>query len=1036
MHLSNLPPAGLLGLLLAAAAPAQSHKVSGALALSPGTLGGDVREARFTPDGSHVVYLADQDTVGTVDLYSAPPDGSSAPVKLSSVDPDDVQSYQISSDGGRVVFSDATSLFSAPIDGSAPTVELTPYHSGYQITPDGTHVVWFAGSLLAIVAIDGGGPPLFLDTGNVDPDFTRLMVSPDGERAVLATRGCTYLGCSAGLFSVLLDGSQPAICLVPPESPGFDALGFDFAITPDSQRVVFYGTLSDGFCGASNPPFGLRAGDGQVNAIFSVPIGGATRPTKLSDTIPTGSPVHFEVTPNSERVVYVAFSGASEVYSVPVDGSAAPVKLNGPLVTGGQVAPSAPWYPPFQITPDGTHVVYRADQLVYQRFELFSVPVVGGPATRISGAMAAGGSVFDFQVSPDSSGVVFSADRVVDGVVELFGVPFGGGVFQLSPGLVAGGNVFDFQISPDGAYVIYRADQQVDEIVELFTVATTGGPSTKISGTLVSGGDVRFRSWLVSPDSTRVAYLADQEIDEVLEVFGAPIAAAGASVRLNDPLDPGPPSGDVARYAVTPDSSTALYVADGDEEDVFELYRAPVAGGSVVKLSGTLVSGGDVQDLRITPDGARSVYRADQNVNNRSELFSVPLDGSQAPLRLTSFGDVRSYDLTPDGTRVLYLAQFGGLKLYSVPIDGSQAPVQFSSAGQALQFQISPDGTRVVYRTYFDLYSAPTDGSQPAVKLNGRFGPDSGSYHVMLGPSFQISPDGKRVVYVADSMVDTHYELFSVAIDGEGGGGRSVRLNAPLPPGGDVLQFEISPAGKRVVYYADQEVDERYELYSVPIEGTRPLRRADGSSIPGRVKLNGPLAAGGIVGYGCCYQAGFAISPNGSRVAFSAQSIDRNHHDLFITAIDGSQAPLPITSGHFFVGDFRFSPGGERVVYLTTAVLSGIYSALVDGSQPPARLSEHPGPFSISPDGKWVVLRADRDVAGQFELFGAPIDGSLDPIQLNGPFTADGDIGGTNGDWVTPMLLITPDSGHVLYGADQELDEVFELYATPLPALP
>ena len=68
-------------------------------------------------------------------------------------------------------------------------------------------------------------------------------------------------------------------------------------------------------------------------------------------------------------------------------------------------------------------------------------------------------------------------------------------------------------------------------------------------------------------------------------------------------------------FAVSPDATWALYVADAEEDDDFELYRAPVAGGSSTKLSGALVNGGDVVDVRVTPDGAHVLYRADQDVN-------------------------------------------------------------------------------------------------------------------------------------------------------------------------------------------------------------------------------------------------------------------------------------------------------------------------------------------------------------------------------------------------------------------------------------
>ena len=110
------------------------------------------------------------------------------------------------------------------------------------------------------------------------------------------------------------------------------------------------------------------------------------------------------------------------------------------------------------------------------------------------------------------------------------------------------------------------------------------------------------------------------------------------------------------------------------------------------------------------------------------------------------------------------------------------------------------------------------------------------------------------------------FELFSVPIEGslQEIDKSSARLNGPLVPGGDVVQFEIAPDGSRVVYRADQELDERFEVYSVPIAprfqhahfqlGSPPVR-------VGRVKLNPALGAGQRVDE-------FWIAPAGGRVLF------------------------------------------------------------------------------------------------------------------------------------------------------------------------
>jgi hypothetical protein len=95
-----------------------------------------------------------------------------------------------------------------------------------------------------------------------------------------------------------------------------------------------------------------------------------TSPLKLSNPFPPGGGVyHFRTTPNGTHVVYLAdqeTDGVYELYRVPCAGGE-PVKLNGPLVAGGDVMIE------FQETPDGSHVIYRADLALDESVELYSV---------------------------------------------------------------------------------------------------------------------------------------------------------------------------------------------------------------------------------------------------------------------------------------------------------------------------------------------------------------------------------------------------------------------------------------------------------------------------------------------------------------------------------------------------------------------------------------------------------------------------------------------------------------------------------------
>src|SRR5262249_13659527 len=136
-----------------------------------------------------------------------------------------------------------------------------------------------------------------------------------------------------------------------------------------------------------------------------------------------------------------------------------------------------------QISPDNSRVIYRARQELFPfAFLLYSVPLAGGPVTKLNGPLVNRGDVSGFfQISPDSRRVVYVADRGTDGVEELYRVPLAGGpVPKLNGPLVAGGDVSAglggplqfFRISPNSRRVVYMADQDTDQVFELYTLTS------------------------------------------------------------------------------------------------------------------------------------------------------------------------------------------------------------------------------------------------------------------------------------------------------------------------------------------------------------------------------------------------------------------------------------------------------------------------------------------------------------------------------------------------------------------------------------
>lgn len=216
----------------------------------------------------------------------------------------------------------------------------------------------------------------------------------------------------------------------------------------------------------------------------------------------------------------------------------------------------------------------------------------------------------------------------------------------------------------------------------------------------------------------------------------------------------------------------------------------------------------------------------------------------------------------------------------------------------------------------------------------------------------------------------------------------------------------ITPDGRSVVYIADQNVSERFELFSVPIEGGTPVR------------LNDDLAAGERVNE-------FVISPDGSAVVFLAN--DRK--ELFHVSVTGGPVtrltPLQRQNGH--VRSFEITPDSQNVIFLDRwelfiVPLAGgdlvtLNGPLVTGGSVTA--------FEISQDSQRVVYKADQDWDNRFEVYTVPVNGG--PVRkLNGPVSAQGDV---------TEFAISPNGEYAVYVADLESDGQFELYSSNLSSL-
>ncbi len=908
-----------------------------------------------------------------------------------------------------------------------------------------------------------------------------VRVAPGGHRVVYDAALDSEAG---GLFSVRIDGSEAPARLVPvgmfysvfEVSSEWVVVSDDvdlYRVPIDASRApapILPPALTRTIHGLRISPDGSRvvyiaSTDGGPRELFSVATRGGSAPIRISGTPPSGWVFHLQISPDGGRVVFTSngeSAGVIELYGTPIDGSSSPVKLNGPMQ--GQGIPF--WTSPVvQISSDGARVVYVADQDLRGAYELYSAPLdARWPARKLNGPLVSRGDVWSFVIAPDGRRVVYLADQEADERRELYSAPIdlrSGSAVKLNGPLVPDGDVMysGYGISPDSRHVSYWA-QEASHTLDLRVALIDGGAvALPLSGALFGGSTF-------SPDGQRILYRSGAYGDVHLH---------SASIVTGDSVDLTDSSGPYAwlyGHVITKDSSTSVVFLEGPG-DGRRLHRVPLLGGSTPVLLGDVPGS---SELELAPGSRRVLFRASPTVDWLDEIFSVPVDGTSAPVRLTDppvtdlvTADVTSVCVNPRGGRSAFVVRIpagydGGedrVALYSAVLEPRSRPIQlFQTKGGIQGCTIDATGERVVFlaspgEANYRPWSARLDGELPPVRLiaptststafrltpdgaqvifdahEGGLGSELQAVAIDGGPvteltdellddgevvAFEVTADGSRAVFVS-GRYSREFQLYSVPVDGSTG---PVRLNGDLVPGGSVdFAFQVGPDALTVVYRADQERNEVFELFAVP---------ADGSSGP--VKVSGTLVGGGDA------QPAFRITHDGT-VVFSADRTVNQVFELFAAPIAGSAEPVKL-SGTLVAGgdvepDFELAPDGARVVFRADLELDerfDLYAAPRDGSLAPVRLS---GPLvaggdvldvRVSPDGQRAVYRADATVDEQVGLHSVPVDGSAPPIAVAGPLPPGGDV--------LERFDLTPDGQRVVYAADADVDNVFELYAAPL----
>ena len=390
-------------------------------------------------------------------------------------------------------------------------------------------------------------------------------------------------------------------------------------------------------------------------------------------------------------------------------------------------------------------------------------PEVGAPITLHSAHI--NNAVSGHRITADSRTVVFTDFTM--GWRGLYSVPIArpsaARVVLLGSG---DGSVATYDTTPDSRWVIYRAGG-TGSPMRIYRVHTLGRDD---SAEPISRSFLPTGSLAISPDSSRVAFIASEASGAPLDVCVVSVGYPAYVVRVSDSPDV---SRVVAQFVPSVDGSEVFYRADHDVAGTVELYRGSLVAPPT-KINDPLGAGGNVVAFEIDPSGA-VVYLADQVTDGAFELFSVlpsyPPPATKISDTLVTGGSVSAFRINSVRQRAVYLADQetpGEAELYAVFVEGpvtgaGPAVIKLSgplaAGGEVLDFGLTADGSRVVYRARQDsadvaeLYVAdygPFRFGFDATALTVAEGAGAASVTVRLSEA-SIGPTSADYVVGADS---------------------------------------------------------------------------------------------------------------------------------------------------------------------------------------------------------------------------------------------------------------------------------------------
>jgi Tol biopolymer transport system component len=398
--------------------------------------------------------------------------------------------------------------------------------------------------------------------------------------------------------------------------------------------------------------------------------------------------------------------------------------------------------------------------------------------------------------------------------------------------------------SDDGGYVFYYQQDEQNPQGALFRVAVLGGASkkvlTRVDSTIALSPDgkqlafLRFHHgaskeqselWLASADGTndrRLRALSEPEFFNGYGVAWSPDAkliavdygseeggdymtvtavavADGTSKVITTQRWAG-----VGRVAWFGDGSGIAVVARESASDDLQIWQVSYPEGAARRITNDLNSYG-VFSLTLTADSRTLVAL---HLETTANIWIAP-DGDASRARaITSRKDVqdRGCEWTPDGHVVFTSNVGGGNRLWLMNADGTGQKPLTDAVDLAGEAQVSPDGRYIFFTSLRSktrqVWRADIDGLHPQQLTDG------------AGVSYlSLTPDGAWVLYNLWTP-----GLWKVSAEG----GTPIKISDAVARGA-----EVSPDGKLLAYYVEDDQTKRTRLIVVRFDDGAPFKTFD-----------------------------------------------------------------------------------------------------------------------------------------------------------------------------------------------------------------